>query len=106
MSNHAHHADESNAPGPQQVQPTASPQLDGAASTPLSAARIGELAEHAQALGRSGAQALRERAIQARDSAAERIAQRPLQAVLVAAGAGAALMWLAGLLSRISARRS
>jgi ElaB/YqjD/DUF883 family membrane-anchored ribosome-binding protein len=54
--------------------------------------------DSASHLAHDSAQAVRERAVQLRDSGTDYIRERPLQAVLIAAGAGAALALLARML--------
>lgn len=61
-----------------------------------------ELAVGAEDLARSGALAVRERALHLREASAGYVRGHPLQSVLIAAGAGAALVLLARLLSHRS----
>lgn len=62
--------------------------------------KIDDLAHGASEMALDGARAVRERALHARDSTAHFVQDRPLAALLIAAGAGAAVMLLAGLLMR------
>jgi ElaB/YqjD/DUF883 family membrane-anchored ribosome-binding protein len=57
-----------------------------------------QLAGDAAQIARGGADAARQRALSLRDAGSEYIRERPLQAVMVAAGAGALVMLLASLL--------
>lgn len=54
--------------------------------------------DSASHLAHDSAQAVRERAVQLRDSGTDYIRERPMQAMLIAAGAGAALALLARML--------
>ena len=62
------------------------------------------LATDAQGMARDGAKAIGQRAQQVRDTSEDWIRERPLQAMLIAAGTGAALALLAGWLSRFNGR--
>ncbi|MBL8348318.1 MAG: hypothetical protein JNN03_23020 [Rubrivivax sp.] len=59
---------------------------------------VQEFAGEAAHIARGGADAARQRAVSLRDAGSEYIRERPLQAVMIAAGAGALLMLLASLL--------
>ncbi len=59
-----------------------------------------DIAESAQGLLRRRAHDAQQRALHLRDSGSALIRERPMQAVLVAAGAGAIVMLLLGLLAR------
>jgi ElaB/YqjD/DUF883 family membrane-anchored ribosome-binding protein len=58
-----------------------------------------ELAHDAQDMARSGAEAVRERSVQLRDASTDYVRAHPLQAMLIVAGAGAALALLANMLT-------
>lgn len=60
---------------------------------------VGTLTERGAALLRQRAHEAQERALQVRDSTQDLIQREPLKAVLVAAAAGALLMWLGSLLA-------
>jgi ElaB/YqjD/DUF883 family membrane-anchored ribosome-binding protein len=60
---------------------------------------VQQLAGDAAQVARSSAQAARQRAVSLRDAGSEYIRERPLQAVMIAAGTGALVMLLASLLS-------
>jgi ElaB/YqjD/DUF883 family membrane-anchored ribosome-binding protein len=60
---------------------------------------VGTLTERGGALLRQRAHEAQERALQVRDSTQDLIQREPLKAVLVAAAAGALLMWLGSLLA-------
>lgn len=62
------------------------------------------LGQGARDLALDGAHAVRDAAQHARDSTSQYIQQKPVSAVLLAAGAGMALMLVAGLLMRGSSR--
>ncbi len=59
---------------------------------------VQQLAGDAAQIARGGADAARQRAMSLRDAGSDYIRERPLQAVMVAAGAGALVMLLASLL--------
>lgn len=63
-----------------------------------------DLAASAEDLARESAHVVRERALRARDTSADMVRAHPLQAVLIAAGIGAALVLLGRLISRDSGR--
>ena len=62
------------------------------------------LADDAQDLVHAGSLAIGRRGRQARDASTGWVRERPLRAVLVAAGAGAALALLAGWIARFNSR--
>ena len=64
------------------------------------ASTLDDLAHGAGEMALDSARAVRDRALHARDSTAHFVQDRPLSALLIAAGAGAAVMLLAGLLMR------
>jgi ElaB/YqjD/DUF883 family membrane-anchored ribosome-binding protein len=66
--------------------------------------RIDEWTHAAKDLARGSVQALQHSAVSARDSTAHYIQERPVKSMLIAAGAGAALVLLAGLLLRAVGR--
>lgn len=76
------------------------PMLDAESS-----ATVDELAHGARALALEAAHSLRLSAMAARDSTERFIQERPLPAMLIAAGTGMALMLIAGMLLRGSGRR-
>jgi hypothetical protein len=79
--------------------------LDAPLMNAETSATIDELTSGARALALETAHSLRASALAARDSTARFIQERPLPAMLIAAGAGMALMLIAGMLLRDSGHR-
>ena len=77
---------------------TAGPALQGLANS------ASDLAQRSSDALQRQAERVRTQALQARDATRGYIEQDPLKAVLIAAAAGAALMWLGSLLSRRGVR--
>lgn len=63
-------------------------------------AALSDIADSAQGLVRHSAEAAQQRALHLRDASCALIRERPMQSVLVAAGAGAIVVLLLGLLVR------
>jgi ElaB/YqjD/DUF883 family membrane-anchored ribosome-binding protein len=74
--------------------------VDGALHT------LDSLSHRARDMALDSAHAMRDNAVHARDNTTRYIQERPLPAVLIAAGTGMAIVLLAGLLAQVFQRRS